>query len=102
MRNQQLTKVIGPYGSEGWVQYRVELPSVAEIEQRPVVNVNFGGPSLDRENWYTATCCNGIGNALLEFSNTTFERTDPPLIGKFIEEEVHELSLCTDADPMLV
>ncbi|MCJ1246638.1 hypothetical protein MMC30_003847 [Trapelia coarctata] len=70
----------GAHGSEGWVQYRVELPSVSDLSQRPVMHANFGDPSLDRENWYTANCRDGIGNALLEFSNTTFGRTDPPLI----------------------
>lgn len=65
----------------------MELSSVSDFSQRPVVNANFGDPDFGQGNWYNASCCYDIGKGLFEFTNTNFERTDPPLIGKIALEK---------------
>ena len=73
----------GSYGSDGWVQYRVELQDIRDVELRPIINVNFGNPTGDNDNWHSCSCVNGLGSALFSFSNTPFAKRDHPLTGNF-------------------
>ena len=84
----------GGYGSDGWVQYRIELVDVSDVIQRPIVNTSFGNPNADNANWYSTSCLNGAGHSLLLFSNSGYDPTSPLFIGIIVHLLTSRASSC--------
>ncbi|KAK0622259.1 hypothetical protein DIS24_g11239 [Lasiodiplodia hormozganensis] len=74
----------GPYGSDGWVQYRAELDDAPRNDVKPIILIKFSCPTGANDNEFSASATAGSdpGAAqcnLFSFRNTDYPKRDHPL-----------------------
>ncbi|OJD34157.1 uncharacterized protein BKCO1_25000111 [Diplodia corticola] len=80
------TTAAGWSGSQGWVQYRVDLPDVVNDDAKPVICVNFECPTGFNDNrlWADATASadpKAPASSLFKLTASDFVKRDHPLTG---------------------
>ncbi|KAH7010941.1 hypothetical protein B0J12DRAFT_59179 [Macrophomina phaseolina] len=74
----------GLFGSEGWVQYKVDLPDAANDDAKPIVQLNFCCPCGTKDNTFSAVAkANSDPSAvdchLFQFKESSYNKRDHPL-----------------------